>query len=295
MPNKKKSLTTKKAKKTTQLKNITKQKLVQMNNQQLIEKNTSTYSASSFINFVNNNLSLIFLMAVMLVTGFIGGSMYTENQYLKGNKGTSKTLGAVVQPTTANVAAPEGPSVETLKKVPQVTQNDHLRGNKNAKITLIEYSDYECPYCNRYHPTMLQIMDEYPDIAWVYRHYPLPFHQNAQKAAETAECVAKYGGNELFWQFSDQIYSKIQTDTTITNPDNLLKLVVELGLNQSTIQNCLDQGEMTEIVKKQAQDGQTAGISGTPGTIIVTSDGQYELIPGAYPYDQIKAILDKYL
>lgn len=100
--------------------------------------------------------------------------------------GTGKTEGLVIEP---------------------VNDSDHLLGNPNAPVLMVEYSDLECPFCQRFHPTMKQALDEYEgQIAWVYRHFPLDaLHPNARKAAEASECVAKVAGNDKFWEFIDEL------------------------------------------------------------------------------------------
>jgi protein-disulfide isomerase len=86
-------------------------------------------------------------------------------------------------------------------------KTDHIRGNPNASVAVIEYSDYQCPFCKAVHPTYQKIMDTYgDDVMWVYRHYPLPFHPHAQKAAEGGECAAELGGNDAFWKYTDQLF-----------------------------------------------------------------------------------------
>lgn len=90
-----------------------------------------------------------------------------------------------------------------------VDENDHIRGSVDAKIKLIEYSDFECPFCKRHHPVMQQLVSTYSasDFAWVYRHLPLTsIHPTAQPLAEASECAAEIGGNDGFWAFADAVF-----------------------------------------------------------------------------------------
>ena len=123
---------------------------------------------------------------VLFVAGFFVGQLWQENKTLKS--GTTPTA-AVAQ--DGAVQPPSGPSAVTLSQMPEVTKDDYIQGASNPKVTLVEYSDFECPFCNRFHPTLVQIMEKYGDqVAWVYRHYPLSFHPFAEKAAEASECVS---------------------------------------------------------------------------------------------------------
>lgn len=194
-----------------------------------------------------------------------------------GNNGGGNNRVAVTDP------APTAPSGgEQVGELAVANADDHVRGNLNkAKVVLVEYSDFECPFCNRHHPTMQQIMDDYgDDVAWVWRHFPLSFHQNAQKAAEASECAADQGE---FWAMADALtenYDRL-SDSLYT------QLAEEIGLNMNRFQTCLDSGEKAEDVRADMQTGATAGVSGTPATFV---NGQ--LVSGAVPYTSFQQIID---
>jgi protein-disulfide isomerase len=93
--------------------------------------------------------------------------------------------------------------------VDPISEKDHVRGDRDAQIVLIEYSDFQCPFCSRFHPTAQQVVEEFNgQVMWVYRHFPLDsIHPVARKAAEASECVAELGGNDAFWNFVDTIFA----------------------------------------------------------------------------------------
>ncbi|MCL4419219.1 DsbA family protein, partial [Patescibacteria group bacterium] len=191
--------------------------------------------------------------------------------------------------------APPQPE-QNLDAVPAVTDKDHILGNKNADVVLVEYSDFECPFCKRFHSTMQQVVKEYGNkVAWVYRQYPLGFHANAQKEAEATECAVEQGGNEAFWKYSDKIMERTTSNGTGFALDKLVPLATELGLDSNKFKQCLDSGKYAQHVKDDMAGGQKAGIQGTPGTVIIGKNGKKEFIGGALPIEQIKPLIDKVL
>ncbi|MBD3250169.1 MAG: thioredoxin domain-containing protein [Candidatus Pacebacteria bacterium] len=264
----------------------------------------SKYSFDNFLKLVNNNFILIVLTIAVFATGFYTGSNWNKNSSTQETDNV-KAEAQDVQPAAKK---PSGPTQEQLAKVPEVTKADHVLGAKKPVVTLIEYSDYECPYCNQFHPTAQKIVDEYPTkVAWVYRHFPLGFHENAQDSAEFSECVAKYEGNEAFWQFSEILFEKMEAAYTeaqesgansIDSPaklESLVELANDLGWNSARLKTCVEEEEMKDVVNAMEAGGKEAGVSGTPGTVIKTTDGKYELLPGALPYESLKQTVEKYL
>jgi protein-disulfide isomerase len=205
----------------------------------------------------------------------------------------SQPAQVVKQPTNPTPTPP--PAAPTAKDVKPVDPNiDHIRGNPNAAISVIEYSDYECPFCARHHPTMQQLVDDYgDDVNWVYRHYPLGFHDNAQIAAEAAECANELGGNDAFWSYSDVLFEKGVAGKT---REDFITFATDLNLETSKFTECLDSGKYTQHVKDDMASGAAAGVSGTPGNIVYNNNTkEANLVSGAQPVSAFKAIIDPML
>ncbi len=231
------------------------------------------------------------MVLIGLVIGFSAGKM--SGAPISGNPAPAPVA---QQPTPAAPQRP--PQPETAQDVPPVDpQKDHIRGNPNAQVAVIEYSDFECPFCKRVHPTYQQIMKEYGDkVMWVYRHYPLSFHANAQKEAEASECVAELGGNDAFWKFTDAIYERTTSQGTGFALDKLAPLAKEVGVNEAKFQSCLDSGKYAQKVKDDMDGGNKAGVNGTPGNIIVNLKTQKNsLVSGAQPFENFKSAIDSLL
>jgi protein-disulfide isomerase len=229
---------------------------------------------------------------VLALTFFFIGKLSSQYKVVKSDQVQGETV--QVTPAPGNQEPPTAAPL-TYDNVKPVDQDDFYRGNDQASVVLIEYSDTECPFCKRHHETMLKVMENYGDqIAWVYRHYPLPFHQYSQKEAEATECVADLGGLDKFWIYLDKIYEETESNDGL-NPERLVPMAGELGLDQTKVKECIDSGKFAQNVADDLASGQKAGVQGTPGTILITKDGQAELIGGALPYEQIEETIKKYL
>lgn len=237
------------------------------------------------------------LVLVSIAMAFAVGVLWQKVENLSGGGTRVTTTNNQPQdPSAAGVQAPapQGPaqgklSEDQVARIPEVSSADHIRGNANAKITLIEYSDYECPFCSRFHPTTKQVLDEYDgEVRLVYRHFPLDsLHPRARSAAVASECVAELGGDEAFWSFTDEIFAS--QSTTL---GDLAGTAASVGVSESGVQNCIDSGKYDDLVEDQYQGGLAAGITGTPGNFIVNDSGEAWLIPGALPFEQVKATID---
>ena len=236
------------------------------------------------------------VVAALIIAAFIIGSLYTKVQYLEKNGSTSNAVAAQAIPQAVPAQGQPPAAQAPAGKVKEVTDDERIRGNKNAKITLVEYSDYECPFCKRFHPTTQELMKKYGDkIRLVYRDYPLPFHQNAQKEAEAGRCIFELGGNDAFWNYTDKILERTTSNGTGFALTDLGPLASEVGVNQQSFQQCLDTGKYEKAVKDQIAEGATAGVSGTPTTFITDSKGKTQMLVGAQPVDAFKTVIDEAL
>jgi len=196
--------------------------------------------------------------------------------------------------TETDTTAPEAGSLELV--IP-ITENDHVFGNPNAPVKIVEYSDLECPFCKRFDTTMTQIMSEYGKdgrVAWVYRHFPLDqLHPvKARKEAVASECANELGGNSAFWQFIKRFF-ELTPSNNQTDIDTVLPQIArEIGLNESEFQACLDSGKYDKHVQDEYNNAVATGGTGTPWSIVVAENGKKFPVNGAVPYQNIKQLID---
>jgi protein-disulfide isomerase len=165
--------------------------------------------------------------------------------------------------------------------------DDAVLGDKNAPVTIVEFSDYECPFCKRFvDDTLPQIKAEYIDtgkVKLVYRDFPLSSHPNAIPAAMAAECFREQTDDEGYYQYHDMIFAG-----GAINRDKLVNYADQLGADVEEFGECVDSEKYLEEVQKDFEDGQKAGITGTPGFII---NGE-TIISGARDYSEFQAAIE---
>ena len=186
-------------------------------------------------------------------------------------------------------------------EVKPVTDQDHIRGSKDAEITIVEYSDFECPYCAKFHETMEQVMADYEKdgkVAWVYRHFPLDqIHPDARPAAEASECVAELGGNDAFWNYSKLLFAGAPSSLST---ENLKTNAVSVGVDETAFNSCVSEGRYKTKVEESYQSGLELAKNdrnfGTPYSVVISKkDGTQVTIPGAQSYTVLKQVIDTIL
>lgn len=187
------------------------------------------------------------------------------------------------------VVAPVGATgqVETIAIRPP-SANDHIVGSPNAKVVLVEYSDFQCPYCSLIHPTLKRVVEESQgEVAWVYRHFPLEsIHAQAFPAAVASECIAEQLGNTGFWAFADKIFAN-QKSISATY---YKQVAGELGADPAAFASCVASGKYDQKIKTDNNEAIDNGGNGTPFTVVVSGKEQVPF-SGALPYEQIKAVI----
>ena len=199
-------------------------------------------------------------------------------------------------PSAEGPAGQAGAPAGDLKELDPISQDDHIFGaTPNTKVFIVEFSDTECPFCKRFHPTMQKIVDEYKgQVAWIYRHFPLDsIHPKTRKEAEATECANELGGNDAFWKYLDRLFEISPTNNQL-DPAELYNIAKYAGLDAIAFKTCLDSGKYAGKVEAQYQDGLNVGVSGTPMSIIVYKD-QKVILEGAQPYEAVKAKIDALL
>lgn len=177
----------------------------------------------------------------------------------------------------------------SIENVLPISSFDHIRGNPNAPIKIIEFSDLECPFCKIFHQTMKQIIAEYDEkTVWIYRHYPIEqLHSKAKKSAQASECAAELGGNKKFWEYIDK-YFEITPSNNQIDLSKLPQIADIIGLDANKFLNCLNSEKYLTEIENQIKNAVNSGANGTPYSIIINASGKKYEINGALPIDDFK-------
>lgn len=228
-----------------------------------------------------NNLNIP--VAIVIAATIIAGAIYFG--------GNTSSRDQVKIPSPDEI---EKQQVTADVEIAPVTKDDHIRGNPNATVLIVEYSDFDCPFCKSFHETMNKIIGEYGkngDVAWVYRHFPIEqLHKNSPKIAEASECVAELAGNDGFWKFTDFAFGERSINAP-TDLSRITEFAVSSGADKSKFELCYNSGKYTEKIKSDIISATKTGAQGTPYSIMMVGN-EHGPINGAQPYNTVKEMID---
>ncbi|MFY9457760.1 MAG: thioredoxin domain-containing protein [Candidatus Spechtbacterales bacterium] len=233
----------------------------------------------------NKNLNMTIPGAIIIAGIIIAGAVVYSNGF---DKNTAQIVAGDV---------PQGNSApKAVDNIKPVIKDDHILGDTGAQVKIVEFSDFECPFCKRFHPTLKQVVEEYDGkVAWIYRHFPLDnLHSKARKEAEATECAAELGGNTAFWAYTDRLFEVTPSNNGLDLGD-LSKIAGYISLDTQKFQECLDSGKYKDHISDDLADATNSGGQGTPYSVVIAANGKKSVIPGALPYEAVKEIIDKAL
>lgn len=235
-----------------------------------------------------NKLMYVILLASFLIIGFLLGKVQT----LEKNPNSTKESVSASAPTQSVSTDPLPTLPPNPKEILKKLGKGHLppEGNENAKVTIIEFSDFQCPFCaSFFKDTLPKIRADYVETGKIkiyYRHLPLTFHPQAKPLAIASECANDQG---MFWQMHDKIFEN-SAGIGETTVENHKVWAQELGLNTVQFNTCVDNQNHVDLIDEDATAAGEVGITGTPGFFI---NGR--LLMGAQPYSVFKATIDEEL
>lgn len=196
----------------------------------------------------------------------------------------------------AQIAGQPAPTVaqeaDRTDQVAAVTSEDHRKGPADAPITIVEYSDFDCPFCSRFHDSMNALVTANDDVAWVYRHFPLEqLHPQAEGVSLASECVADIAGADAFWSFTDGYFAARGARDATPHDVLVPQLANEAGVTTADLQECLNSGRMQADVQADIDNAIATGGRGTPWSILIGPTGKTYPINGALPDAAIQQVI----
>lgn len=246
---------------------------------------------------MTNYLKSLLVGVAMVVAGCAdmqaGGSKADIDELKAGQAAIRKELAEIKQSLAPKAPPPPVTDVSHAMNV----ADDPYKGSESAPLTLVEYTDYQCPFCARHAKVVLpEILKNYVDtgkVRYVLRDFPLPFHKQAGKASEAALCAGDQG---KYWQMHDELFR----NQGALDADKLPGYAKAVGINVDTFNACLASGKYTGRVAKNAADGGKAGVRGTPSFVLgYTQPGGEvkgeKMVRGAVPYAAFQSVIDELL
>jgi len=251
------------------------------------------YSLGAMLSTLNNNAALIFLGLSILIAGFLAGSMWQENRILR--KGGLTALAPAAAPAAPGAAAPAAAPAGPLSDEDWAAIQENpagVIGDKNAKIVMVEFTDYQCPFCSRYfNDSYGALKQKYVDsgkMKIIFRDQALSFHPNAKPAAHAARCANEQG---KFEAMHDSLFKNQDAWANLANAAAVTKfgeLATAAGLNGNSLVTCVNSGKFNAAIEADAALGSRVGANGTP-TFFVNK----EILVGAQPTSVFEATIDK--
>lgn len=257
-------------------------------------KNKGEDHTKSMSSKPSSKVNILGVLAAIVIIGlfFLLGTMIGKNA--KSTPASNKVLSVAKNNNNpkAPSVAPSAANTGQINIVPVDKDNDWIKGNKDAKVSVIEFSDTECPFCGKFHSTMEQVVADYKGkVNWVYRHFPISsLHSKAVREAEATECAGDQGGNEAFWAYTDRLFAITPANNRLLD-SQLPEIAEYVGLDVKKFQACLDSGKYSQKIQDEIKAAQAAGAQGTPYSVIISGD-QKVLIPGALSVEGVKALID---
>jgi len=258
-------------------------------------KETSTYEIPNKKS--TPTVMIVALVAVVAIAAFFAGSYFSN---LDSDVLTRSEFEKAISKLESKIVNTEQAESQPSQPVKISLDNDPIRGDPNAPITILEFSDFQCPFCARFHiQTLPLLLEEYIDagkVNLVYRDFPIQsIHPNALPAAVAAECANEQG---KFWEYHDtlfekqSVWSRLDSNAAIST---FSQFATDVGLEQQQFDSCLGSGKYLEEVQRDMSDGREYAITGTPGFFIGNEEIGFVKINGAQPFDIFKRVIDAQL
>lgn len=182
--------------------------------------------------------------------------------------------------------------VDRTGEVAPVTDADYRKGPADAAVTIVEYSDFDCPFCSRFHDSMDAIVAGNPNVAWVYRHFPLEqLHPQAEGVAIAAECVGELAGSDAFWTFTDGYFAARGAGDSTAHEVLVPRLATAAGVTPAALSECVTSGRTQSLVQADVDNAIATGGRGTPWSILIGPTGKTYPINGALPVAAIEQLI----